>query len=317
MSEAFNTKRYDIITFGDMCVDLIMAGEDVTPRFGQVERLVDDYVLEMGGSCCIFACQAAHLGLRVGILGRVGDDDFGRLIVRRLEEYGVDTQHVNVDPMLKTGVGVALCQGNDRAILTYPGSLNAIPPQDVTDDFLGSASHLHHGSFFLHTHLRSHIPAIFQRARKLGLTVSLDTNWDPEEQWDSTLVKALTFTDVFLPNEHEALCISHTSPLDRAVTYLHSQGVPILVVKRGVNEARLYVEHQEPIECVLPPVSTGDSVGAGDSFDAGFLAGWLRGFALERCLEIACHCGREVASAIGGLQGQPTWEAILKRIGAT
>ena len=57
-------KRYDIITFGDMCVDLIMSGGDIVPRFGQVEQLVEDYTLEMGGSTCIFACQAARLGLK-------------------------------------------------------------------------------------------------------------------------------------------------------------------------------------------------------------------------------------------------------------
>ena len=109
MSPNDSNKPYDIITFGDMCVDLIMTGEDVVPEFGQVEKLVDDYELEMGGSCNIFACQAAKLGLKVGILGRVGDDDFGRLIIRRLQESGVDTQHVIVDPMIKTGLGVALC----------------------------------------------------------------------------------------------------------------------------------------------------------------------------------------------------------------
>ena len=163
-----------------------MIGDDVVPEFGQVEKLVGDYELEMGGSCSIFACQAAKLGLKVGIFGRVGEDDFGRLILRRLDESGVDIQHVQIDPKIKTGLGVALCKNNDRAILTYLGSLNAVYPQDVSDDFLVSARHLHHGSFFLHTNLRPHIPAIFARARGFGLSTSLDTNWDPEEAWNST-----------------------------------------------------------------------------------------------------------------------------------
>ena len=125
------SKQYDILTFGDMCVDLIVTGEDVVPQFGQFEKLVEDYELEMGGSCNIFACQAAKLGLRVGIIGRVGDDDFGRLVLRRLVESGVDIQHVIIDPALKTGLGIALCQGNDRAILTYLGSLNAVYPEQI------------------------------------------------------------------------------------------------------------------------------------------------------------------------------------------
>ena len=93
-------RAYDVITVGDTCADLILSGTDVVPRFGQVEKLVDGYEVEMGGSCCIFACQASKLGLRAGILGRVGNDGFGRLIVSRLSECGVDTNHMIVDPDL-------------------------------------------------------------------------------------------------------------------------------------------------------------------------------------------------------------------------
>jgi sugar/nucleoside kinase (ribokinase family) len=313
MVEQSSTRQYDVITFGDMCVDLIVTGNDVVPRFGQVEKLVGDYVVEMGGSCCIFACQAAKLGLRVGILGRVGDDGFGRLILRRLGECGVDTRHVIVDPTLKTGLGIALCQGDDRAILTYMGSISALRPGDVTDEFLASARHLHHGSFFLHTRLRPHVPDILQQARRLGLTISLDTNWDPSEQWNSTLADALKLADISMPNRREALLISGKSRLEEAVAHFHAQGTPIVTVKQGSDGAGVYsagVRH----ECSVIPATEGDSVGAGDSFDAGFLAGWLRGLPLSQCLDIACQCGRSVANAIGGLQGQLTWEAICQLV---
>jgi len=309
-----------VITFGDMCVDLIVTGADVVPRFGQVEKLVDDYTVEMGGSCCILACQAARLGLRVGILGRVGDDGFGRLVLRRLDECGVDTRHVIVDPTLKTGLGIALCRGSDRAILTYLGSLCAVEPDDVTDEFLASARHLHHGSFFLHTRLLPHMPDIFRRARELGLTTSLDTNWDPDERWNSTLADVLPLTDVFMPNEQEALYISGCASLEGAVTRLRAQGVPIVTVKRGADGARAYYGQESQrtamSECTVTPATGGDSIGAGDSFDAGFLAGWLRGLPVSRCLDIGCYCGRSVAGAIGGLQGQPTWETVSQLAGS-
>ena len=304
-----STKQYDVITFGDTCVDLIMTGDDVTPRFGQVEKLVDDYLVEMGGSCCIFACQAAKLGLRVGILGRVGDDDFGHMILRRLDESGVDTSHMIVDPGLKTGLGIALCQGDDRAILTYMGSLPEVRPDDISDEFLASAHHLHHGSFFLHTRLRPRIPAIFQRAKVLGLTTSLDTNWDPDELWNSTLADMLPLTDIFMPNDQEALHISGKSDLGEAVAHFQARGVDIVTIKRGLDGADVY-DGGEAHKCAVTPATGGDSVGAGDSFDAGFLAGWLRGMSLDRCLEIGCQCGRSVASAIGGVQGQLTWNDV-------
>jgi sugar/nucleoside kinase (ribokinase family) len=301
-------RAYDVIVFGDTCVDLVVTGADVVPRFGQVEKLVDNYVIEMGGSCCIFACQAARLGLRVGILGRVGDDGFGRLVLRRLDECGVDTRHVIVDPALKTGLGIALVQGRDRAILTYPGSLCAIGPQDVTDEFLASARHLHHGSYFLHTRLRSHMPGIFRRARDFGLSTSLDINWDPDERWNSTLPDVLSLTDVFMPNEQEAIHLSGCSNLEEAAVWLRGR-VPVVAMKRGADGARLYSE-QEMVERTVSPVTGGDSIGAGDSFDAGFLAGWLCGLPMDHCLDIACACGRSVAGAVGGLAGQPTWADV-------
>jgi sugar/nucleoside kinase (ribokinase family) len=297
-----------------MCVDLIVTGDDVVPRFGQCEKLIGDYELEMGGSCNIFACQAAKLGLRVGIIGRVGDDDFGRLVIRRLVESGVDLQHVIVDPSVKTGLGIALCQGNDRAILTYLGSLNAIYPEQISDDLLRSARHLHHGSYFLQTNIRSAIPGIFARARSFGLSTSLDTNWDPEERWNGTLRQSLQLTDVFLPNEQEARYISRTSNVDDAIRFFQGMGIAITAVKQGEEGAQV-VSKGESHTCALPATTTGDSIGSGDSFDAGFLAGWLRGLPLEQCLQIACHCGKQVAAQVGGIQSQPNWATILQLTG--
>jgi sugar/nucleoside kinase (ribokinase family) len=168
--------------------------------------------------------------------------------------------------------------------------------------------HLHHGSFFLHTQLRPAMPAIFQRAHALGLTTSLDTNWDPDERWNSSLRELLPLTDLFLPNAPEALRISNTDSLADAVKWFLQQGVSLVALKQGAAGAALY-RNEEEHTLRLPPVMGGDSIGAGDSFDAGFLAGWLRGLPLDRCLAIASRCGRSVASKSGGLQGQLTWEA--------
>jgi ribokinase len=301
-------KLFDILTFGDLCVDLIVSGADVTPQFGQVEKLVEDYTLEMGGSCSIFACQAAKLGLRTAILGRVGPDDFGRLVLRRLEESGVDTRFVTVDPGLKTGLGIALCPPGDRAILTYMGSINVLAPADVSDELLRSTRHLHHGSYFLHSGLRPGMGTIFRRAQELGLSTSLDTNWDPEEGWEG-VDELLPLTDIFMPNDQEALRIARASGLDEAAAAFLKRGVKVVPLKAGAKGAAVYSAGGK-IERGVEPVRGGDSIGAGDSFDAGFLAGWLRGLPLERCLELGTACGRGVAGKTGGLAGQPRWEEV-------
>jgi sugar/nucleoside kinase (ribokinase family) len=158
------------------------------------------------------------------------------------------------------------------------------------------------------------MPHILSRARALGLTTSLDTNWDPDERWNSTLGEVFPHTDLFMPNEQEALRISGAESLEDAVAWLRDRGVSTVTIKRGAEGATAYDDQGMHTCTVLPAEAGGDSVGAGDSFDAGFLAGWLRGLPTDRCLEIACYCGRSVAGAIGGLQGQPTWEAVSQLV---
>lgn len=309
-----NSPQYDLLTFGDMCVDLMVTGDDVVPQFGQIEKLVEDYELELGGSCNIFACQAAKLGMRVGVFGRVGDDYFGRLIVQRLEENGVDIQHIHVDPTIKTGLGLAICKGKDRAILTYLGSINAVFPEDIDDKLLLSTRHLHHGSFFLHTNLQPAIPSIFSRAHSLGLSTSLDTNWDPAGKWAGTLFETLGLTDILLINEQEAACISKTSTVDEAMRVFQESDIKITAIKLE-EQGAVVVTGNERHSCVLPPSTCGNGIGAGDSFDAGFMTAWLRDLPIDKCLQIACQCGREVACHLGSIRNQPDWLTVTQAAG--
>lgn len=297
------TKTYDIIAFADTCVDLILRDDDVAPRFGQVEKAVAEYELVMGGSCCIFAAQAAKLGLRVALLGTVGADAYGELILDTLSAAGVDTQYMGVDGELQTGLTVHMVQGDDRAMLTYPGSANALRTADIPDDILAQARHLHYGSLFLQAGLLPDWIAILRRAKGLGLTVSLDSNWDPAEAWDIDLEAALTSIDVLLPNAQEAQKLCGVASLPEAVSFLR-QRVPLLVVKEGTAGASAWTRDREFFRTVAAADASGDGIGAGDSFDAGFLAGWLNGLAIPECLSIACRCGRAVAGRVGGVAGQ-------------
>jgi len=298
-----NQRRSDVLAIADTCVDLIVDMGEVTPRFGQVEQWVPDYYLEMGGSNCIFACQAARLGLRTALLGYVGDDAYGQLVLRRLRESGVDTRYIQGTSELKTGLGIALNRGGDRAILTCAGTLGAVRPADVTDEFLQSGRHLHLGSYYLLTNLLSAFPQIVGRARQLGLSVSVDTNWDPDETWDRGLEEVLSQADLFFPNEREALAITGASSVDDALSALLER-VPIVAVKLG--ERGVLVGHpggraHVGVEPVVQPV---DTIGAGDSFDGGFVAAWLRGHPPEECAAIGNACGRATLTARGGLLGQ-------------
>ena len=301
-----NGRDFDIIIIGDMCVDLALDLGETLPRFGQAEQWVPDYTVELGGSGCIFACQAAKLGLRVAVIGRVGDDPFGQLALRRLAECGVETRFITVTPGLKTGLGLALCRASgDRAILTYAGSISALQPADITDALLHRARHLHYCSYYLQMNLLPAAPQILQRARALGLTVSLDTNWDPDGRWAGGLRAALAHVDLFLPNEQEALAISGAAGLEEALDVLVGEfHLPAVAVKRGELGARVAAGAERWAVAVDPLGALADTIGAGDSFDAGFVAAWLAGRPLAECAALGNACGRASIQARGGIAGQ-------------
>jgi sugar/nucleoside kinase (ribokinase family) len=295
-------QRYDILVVGELNADLILTG-DTTPRFGQVEQLIDDAALVLGSSSAIFACGAARLGLGVGFVGKVGDDALGHFVVGELQARGVDTAGVVVDPAIKTGLSVIFSRPGDRAILTYAGSIAALRYPEIDLQLLAQARHLHLGSFFLLDALRPDVPALFAAAKGRGLTVSLDTNYDPAERWADHLAAALAHVDVFLPNEAELLAISGAADLDGARAALRD--IPTVAVKLGAQGAVGWQGDREE-RVTPPPVRAVDTTGAGDSFDAGFIYGYLRGWELARSLRLGCACGALSTRAAGGTAAQAT-----------
>lgn len=300
--------EFDVLVVGELNADLILSG-DVTPAFGQVERLVDDATLTIGSSSAIAACGMARLGLRVAFAGLVGDDEFGRFMLEALRSRGVDVSAVRVDPSVKTGLTVILSRGEDRAILTYPGSIAALRREHLDLEMLSRARHLHLGSYFLLDGLRPDVPELFAAARARGLSVSLDTNYDPAERWEG-LDAVLSHVDILLPNETELLAISGAADIETGLARL-AERVPLVAVKRG-GAGAVARRGTEVLSAAAPPMTVVDTTGAGDSFDAGLLYGQLAGWELARSLRLACVCGALSTRAAGGTAAQPTLAEALE-----
>jgi sugar/nucleoside kinase (ribokinase family) len=301
---------FDILVVGEINPDLILTG-DVTPAFGQAEQLVEAAALTIGSSSAIFACGAARLGLRVAFVGLCGADPFGRFMLESLHERAVDVTHVVIDQRLRTGVSVILSRVADRSILTYPGCMTGLDAEQVTEDALLRARHLHVSSYFLQTGLRPGLPSLLRRARSLGLTTSLDTNWDPAEAWLGVL-DLLPDSNVFMPNAAEARAISGQADVAQAALDLSTRA-GVVAVKLGA-EGALGAQSGHLAQVPSIPVQVVDSVGAGDSFDAGFICGYLKGWDLERCLRLAAVCGALSTQAAGGTDAQPTLEEALRLV---
>lgn len=300
-------RSFDILVAGEINPDLILTG-DVQPEFGQVEKLIDSANLSMGSSSAIFACGAARLGLRVAFIGVCGDDVFGHFMLDEMQKRNVDVSSVIIGPDGQTGLSVILNQDADRAILTHLGLIPNLQVADISDALLRQARHLHIASYFLQTGLQPGLPSLFSRAHSLELTTSLDTNYDPSEKWID-FDQLLSVTDIFFPNKTEALSITHAIDVESAAMRLANKS-RLVVIKLGADGAALRTK-DKTIFVPSIPAKLVDTIGAGDSFDAGFLYGYLANWDLDRSLQLGVVCGALSMQASGGTAAQPTLDEAL------
>jgi ribokinase len=291
----------DVLVIGEANPDLVLTG-DVVPAFGQAETLVDSADLVLGGSAAIVACGLARLGVATALAATIGDDLFGRFVRAALDERGVDTRWIRVDPDLATGISVVLSSG-DRAILTFPGTIASTGPELVDDDLVTSVRHVHSASYFLLPRLAPHLPEMFARARRAGATTSVDTNWDPAQTW-ADVDRLLDHTDVLLPNVAELLALTGRTDRDEAARVVLGHGCQV-ALKDGADGGTLWQAPDLVTRVSAPDVAAIDTTGAGDSFDAGFISGLLGGLSREECLARAVACGSLSTRAVGGTAGQP------------
>lgn len=316
-----------MLVVGEINPDIIVAAKDPAPEFGQVERFVDAVTLTIGSSSAIFACGVARLGLRTTMAGVVGDDPLGQFMLDALTARGIDVSGCQVDAVRPTGASVILAAAHDRAILTAKGTIGALDVETLPSHLLGRAQHVHLGAYFLQEASWNHLPAFFSRAQVQGSTTSFDCNWDPTGRWDSGLSALLPYTDVFLPNAAEAARLTGLDSVEDAARELAARASagrtgpprtgrpPTIAIKCGAGGA-FAVSGTEHAWAAAIPARVVDTVGAGDSFDAGFVYAWLQGWPLGRSLAFAAACGSLSTEGAGGTDAQPTLEEALAALAA-
>jgi sugar/nucleoside kinase (ribokinase family) len=292
--------NFDVTVVGELNLDLILYGlpEQLVPEH---EALASRLALTLGSSSAIFAHNLAAMGSRVGFISRIGDDPLGRISLERLAEGSVDVSKVRtVSGPTTTGLTVILPRPQDRLSFTYPGTMFEMCFEDLDLSYLASAKHFHLSSFYLHRALRPRIAELFHKMKSAGLTTSLDTNDDPEDVWAEDLLEVLRYVDVFLPNEREIMKITRTDEVRAGLAKLASV-VPVVVVKLGPQGA---AARQGKTEITSLPlrVEAVDSVGAGDSFDAGFIHQYVRGAGLDTCLRYGNLAGACSTTKPGGTE---------------
>jgi len=292
----------NILVAGELNPDMILHGCNAFPAPGK-EVLANDFVLTLGSASAICAMGLARLGNKVSFLSRIGMDLWGAFCLEILERGGLDVSRVIRDPNIKTGVTVSISSSEERALVTFLGSIAELDEQDISDGTFQGFDHLHVSSYYLQQRLRHGCRRLFARAHQMGMTTSLDPGYDPSETWGSDLADTLEEADLFFPNELEALAVTQTKSVEESLRALEN-GRTLTIVKLGVHGC-VSMRDKQFVRQVAFPVIPVDTTGAGDSFNAGFLHAWLRSLSLPDCLRYGTACGALSTLKPGGTDGQP------------
>jgi len=301
--------KFDVLVVGELNIDLILDGLQRFPEIGK-EILADKMIYTLGSSSAIFASNLSTLGASVNYCGCIGDDDFGKKIINDLSAKGVNTNDIILSKTA-TGITVILNDAQDRAMVTYAGAMNELREVDITDEILMSANHMHVSSVFIQPALKPGLTNLFNRAKKFGLTTSLDPQWDSYERWDCDWNNLLPLVDVFLPNREELKNITKKTTIEDAVNAI-KRIANVIVVKNSDEGATVFYKDEVSEQPAFLHQEFADAIGAGDSFDAGFIRAFVRDKSLQECVELGAVCGAINTTAYGGTTAFTSLNAIKK-----
>ncbi len=318
------SRRFDVTLAGDSSLDILFYGlpEDLP---AEQELLAESMAIRVGGSGAITAHNLAALGSSVGFVTILPGDDFGEHCQTELREAGVDLSRCVPVEHASCGVTVHLQHVRRRHMFTYAGATADLTFEDLDIDYLADASHFHMSSYYLQRALTPRIPELFAQLKRAGLTLSLDPNDDPSQKWDRGILDALSLADVLMPNEREVCLLAGEEDLDRAIAALREM-VPLLVIKRGPKGASAFTR-MEDWHVPAQEVRVVDAIGAGDSFNAGFLHAWTRGWPVDRALAFGNLTASWSTSANGGTSAfrdpqtlgalEAAWESSQEKAGSS
>jgi sugar/nucleoside kinase (ribokinase family) len=291
-------KKIDVVVVGELNVDIILNDIESLPRIGK-EIMAGSMSVTLGSSSAIFASNLSALGCSVAFIGKIGKDNFAEVVLSSLEGKRVDTSHIIKSVTLATGATIVLNYDQDRANVTYPGAMNELSIDDIDFEFLSAARHMHFANCFMQPGIRSDLPLLFRKAKELGLTTSLDTQWDPEEKWELPLPQLLPWVDIFLPNLAEFKCLTASDTVENGLRKISSYS-NLIVIKNGSEGAMAWNGKELISQPAFENNNIVDCIGAGDSFDAGFIMDYIGGKPLSKCLETGALTGAINTTMAGG-----------------
>jgi len=303
-------KNTDVIVIGELNVDLILNQIDSFPEIGK-EKIANKMSIILGSSSAIFASNLSSLGAKVAFIGKVGNDQFGNLVLQSLKSKGVDVNMIQQSDTINTGATVVLNFNEDRAMITHPGAMYDLTIKNIPLEELSKARHLHLSSYFLQPGIQKDVTTLFKYAKSAGLTTSFDAQWDPEEKWRIDLAGLLPHVDIFLPNEKEICYLTGKDTVEKAVDSIKHL-CNIIIVKLGSRGSLCWYKDKFLFVGSFLNTNVIDSIGAGDSFNAGFIFKFLKNEPLESCQEFGNLTGAISTTGAGGTMAFTNYTNLME-----
>lgn len=291
-----------------LCAGIVVADHVCTPisHLPAAGELVmaEDMLLTIGGCAANAAVDLAKMEVRSAVVGRVGDDVFGRVVAGMLADAGVDTTCLRATPGAPTSQTLIVnVQGQDRRFIHTFGANARFSTTDFPESALARCKVLYVGGYLVMPRLvQPDLAALFARARAMGVKTVLDVVVPDKDNHLGAFVSLLPHVDAFLPNDYEATLLTGESDPVRQAERFRALGAGTAVITRGGEGAVLVTEGLR-LRSGAFRVDFVDGTGGGDAFDAGFIYGLLRGLGPEDCLRYGSALGASCVRAIGTTPG--------------
>jgi 2-dehydro-3-deoxygluconokinase len=306
----------DVVTIGDAMITL-------NPTTKGPLRYVHTFERKVGGAELNLAIGCARLGLKTGMISRIGNDEFGKYIFNFIRGEGIDTSQIkmveyptslNIKEIFEDGSGRTFYYRENSPILS-------LTPEDIPEDYIKNTKILHISGVFSSIHPKNEeiIHHALILAKKHQVLVSLDPNirlkmWSKEKAKE-VLTNYLPYVDILLTGEEEAYLLFGTKDSNQIIDICKTYGIETIAIKKGEKGATAYHKGEYLDTPAYQPIKVVDTVGAGDGFDTGFLYGLLNNLTLERTLQISNMIGSMVVSVSGDNEGLPYLDEVLFRLG--
>ena len=302
----------DVVCLGQFTADVVVTHVDSQPEKGKA-IFVDDITLHNGGCACNTAVALSKLGIDTAVIGKVGCDTFGDYLIKVMNDVGLDTSGIVCDYSVNTSTtAVLVSPDGERSFLHYYGGNAKMSEDDINYNIIKTAKILHVAAAFLVPGLDGEPMArVLKKAQQMGVKTSLDTAWDAEGRWMQLLEPCLRHIDIFIPSIEEAQILSGKEHASEIAEVFMGYGTNMVVLKLGSEGC--YARTLED-EFTLPAFKVEkvvDTLGAGDSFVAGFLAATVSGWNLRKACKFANAVGAACVSAKGS-SGIKTIQEIIE-----